>query len=99
MAVMDYAVKRHKTKQGTHAMAEIEFSKAQKDIIVQKLQDYMNRELDYEIGQFDAEFLLDFFSAEVGAFYYNQGLQDARAVIVNQLENIDEAIYEIEKPT
>ncbi len=79
-------------------MAEIEFSKAEKDTIVQKIQDYLNDELDVEIGQFDAEFLLDFFSKEVGAYYYNQGLQDARAVIANQLENIDEAIYEIERP-
>jgi uncharacterized protein (DUF2164 family) len=80
-------------------MSEIEFSKAEKDLIVQKIQAYLMDELDVEIGQFDAEFLLDFFSKEVGAYYYNQGLQDARAVINNKLEDIDEAIYEIEKPT
>jgi uncharacterized protein (DUF2164 family) len=79
-------------------MAEIEFSKAEKDTIVQKIQDYLNDELDVEIGQFDAEFLLDFFSKEVGAYYYNQGLQDARAVISAKLIDVDEAIYEIEKP-
>jgi uncharacterized protein (DUF2164 family) len=79
-------------------MAEIEFSKAEKDTIVEKIQDYLNDELDVEIGQFDAEFLLDFFSKEVGAYYYNQGLQDARVVINKKLEDIDEAIYEIEKP-
>jgi uncharacterized protein (DUF2164 family) len=80
-------------------MAEIEFSKAEKDTIVQKIQDYLNDELDVEIGQFDTEFLLDFFSKEVGAYYYNQGLQDARAVISAKLIDVDEAIYEIEKPT
>jgi uncharacterized protein (DUF2164 family) len=79
-------------------MAEIEFSKAEKDTIVEKIQDYLNDELDVEIGQFDAEFLLDFFSKEVGAYYYNQGLQDARAVISAKLIDVDEAIYEIEKP-
>jgi uncharacterized protein (DUF2164 family) len=79
-------------------MAEIEFSKAEKDTIVQKIQDYLNDELDVEIGQFDAEFLLDFFSKEVGAYYYNQGLRDARAVISAKLIDVDEAIYEIEKP-
>jgi uncharacterized protein (DUF2164 family) len=80
-------------------MAEIEFSKAEKDTIVQKIQDYLNDELDIDIGQFDAEFLLDFFSKEVGAYYYNQGLQDARAVINSKFMDVDEAIYEIEKPT
>lgn len=79
-------------------MSEIEFSKQQKELLVEKIQKYLNDELDFDIGQFDAEFLLDFFSREIGAHYYNQGLQDARAVIANQLENIDEAIYEIEKP-
>jgi uncharacterized protein (DUF2164 family) len=79
-------------------MSEIEFSKQQKELIVEKIQKYLNDELDFDIGQFDAEFLLDFFSREIGAHYYNQGLQDARAVIASQLDNIDEAIYEIEKP-
>lgn len=80
-------------------MPAIEFSKAEKETIVEKIQQYMSRELDFDIGQFDAEFLLDFFSQEVGAYYYNQGLQDARVVINSKLEDIDEAIYEIEQPT
>ena len=79
-------------------MSQIEFSKQQKEQIVQKIQTYLNDELDFEIGQFDAEFLLDFFSEQVGAYYYNQGLQDAKTVITNQLADIDEALYEIEKP-
>ncbi len=80
-------------------MSKIEFSKPQKEIIVDKIQAYFERELDQEIGQFDAEFLLDFFSEQVGNYYYNKGLQDAQAVIIGQLENISEALYEIEKPT
>lgn len=79
-------------------MPEIKFSKAEKEILVEKIQQYLNSELDFDIGQFDAEFLLDFFSKEVGAYYYNQGLQDARAVINTKLEDIDEAIYQIEQP-
>lgn len=80
-------------------MSTIEFSKPQKAIIIDKIQAYFERELDQEIGQFDAEFLLDFFSDQVGNFYYNKGLQDAQAILSGQLENISEAIYEIEKPT
>lgn len=58
-------------------MSTIEFSSEQNNIIVQKIQNYFEKELDQELGQFDAEFLLDFFSKEVGAYYYNQDLQDA----------------------
>ncbi|MCG8067547.1 MAG: DUF2164 domain-containing protein [Candidatus Thiodiazotropha taylori] len=41
----------------------------------------------------------DFFSEEIGSYYYNRGLRDARSVLESRLENIDEALYEIEKPT
>jgi uncharacterized protein (DUF2164 family) len=80
-------------------MSKIDFSKEEKATIVRKIKLYFSEELEQEIGQFDAEFLLDFFSEEVGAYYYNRGLYDARSVITSRLENIDEAIYEIEKPT
>lgn len=80
-------------------MAEIEFSKEVKDIIVRKIKLYFQDELNQDIGQFDAEFLLDFFSGEIGPYYYNRGLYDARAILESRLEHIGEAIYEIEKPT
>jgi len=80
-------------------MSKIEFTKNQKNTIVSSIQDYFNTELDQEIGDFDAEFLLDFFSEKVGAYYYNQGLYDAQTVFQSRLDNINEAIYEIEKPT
>ncbi|MES9941147.1 MAG: DUF2164 domain-containing protein [Candidatus Thiodiazotropha sp. 6PLUC2] len=80
-------------------MPMIEFSKDEKELIVHKIKRYFSKEMDQEIGQFDAEFLLDFFSEKIGPYYYNRGLHDARAVLESRLENIDEALYEIEKPT
>ena len=80
-------------------MADIEFSKQEKDVLVGKIKLYFREELNQDIGSFDAEFLLDFFAEEVGAYFYNRGLYDARAVLETRLESIDEAIYEIEKPT
>ncbi len=80
-------------------MPTIEFSAPQKETIIAKIQSYFEQQLDQDIGQFDAEFLLDFFSDKIGPYYYNQGLQDAQAVIQNSLLNIGEAIEEIEKPT
>jgi uncharacterized protein (DUF2164 family) len=79
-------------------LANIEFSKDDKDFIVGKIQQYFNQALDQELAQFDAEFLLDFFSEQIGGLYYNQGLYDAQAVLVNKLESITDAISEIEKP-
>jgi len=76
----------------------IEFSKEEKQALVEKIRTYMNDELDQEIGQFDAEFLLDFFSDNIGKFYYNRGLYDAQAILEARLDAITEAIAELEKP-
>ncbi len=75
----------------------IEFSKDEKEVIVSKLQTYFSDELDQEIGQFDAEFLLDFFAEEIGKLFYNRGLYDAQTILESRMDNIVEAISELEK--
>ena len=80
-------------------MSAIEFSKEEKAILVSKLQRYFTEELKQDIGQFDAEFLLDFFSRELGAYYYNHGLHDAQAALSVKLDDIHDAIYQLEQDT
>ncbi len=80
-------------------MSEITLSAQQKEAITTKLQTYFENELDFELGQFDAEFLLDFLSKELGGYYYNQGLQDARQVFEQRIQSIDDDLYAIEKDT
>lgn len=80
-------------------MKNIEFSKEEKNIMIQNIRQYFEEQLDSEIGQFDAEFLLDFFAEKIGVYFYNQGLRDAQVVLKDRLESIVDAIYDIEKPT
>ena len=80
-------------------MSEIDFSNEEKDKLVHKLSEYFRDSFDQELGQFDGEFLLDFISKEIGPYYYNRGLYDARGILESRLEVLTEAIYEIEKPT
>ena len=80
-------------------MIGITFSDEHKELLSHKLKQYLARELDHEIGQFESEFLLDFISAEIGAYYYNKGLADAASVIATKFEDINDALYEIEAPT
>lgn len=80
-------------------MSEIEFTRDEKELLVQKLKRYLDQELDLEIGQFDTEFLLDFFSKEIGVYHYNRGLKDAKDVFKSKVESITDAIYELEIPT
>jgi len=67
--------------------------------LVHKIKHYFNQELDFDIGQFDAEFLLDFFSEEIGVYHYNRGLRDAQDIFSTKVESITDAIYELEIPT
>ena len=66
---------------------------------VQKIQAYFRDELNSEIGQFDALFLLDFVSEEIGSYFYNRGLYDAQAILQKRVEDINESILELEKIT
>ncbi len=80
-------------------MSEIEFTKEEKEVLVKKIKQYIGDELGQDIGQFDAEFLLSFFSKEIGVYFYNRGLSDAQVILKSRLDSITDAIYEIEKPT
>jgi uncharacterized protein (DUF2164 family) len=80
-------------------LAEIKLDDSIKIAVVAKLQKYFEVELQQEIGSFDAEFLLDFFSKEVGGYYYNQGLADALKSFEIKMEDVGELIYQLEKET
>lgn len=80
-------------------MSKIDFSDELKNQIVTRLQGYFEQELDVELGQFDAEFLLDFINKELGAHYYNQGLYDAQAQLMAKMDDVTEAITELEQDT
>lgn len=92
---------RFRSKFRTHLHnLEVKWNLAKKkEVIVAKLQRYFADELDQEIGQFDVLFLLAFFEKEIGAFFYNQGLQEAQALMKSKLEAITDGFYELEMPT
>lgn len=79
-------------------MSIIEFSKEEKAQIIPLIQQYLSEELDCEAGSFEAEFLLDFFSKQIGGFMYNRALTDVHALLDNHLDSISESIYTLEKP-
>ncbi|KRE90790.1 hypothetical protein ASG87_01250 [Frateuria sp. Soil773] len=80
-------------------MPDIQFSSDEKEVIVRRIKLYFAEELNQEIGRFDAEFLLDFFAGEIGAYFYNRGLYDAQAILTARLDELGEAIYQLERPT
>lgn len=80
-------------------MEKIKFSKEETNTIVRRIQDYFDGELETEIGQMQAEFLLNFFSEEIGAYHYNRGLYDAQALLLKKIDDFTDSIYALEQRT
>lgn len=79
-------------------MTTIKFSPQEKEQLILKIQRYFSDELDQEIGQFDADFLLDFISKDIGSYFYNRGIYDAQQIMSERVEQITDAIYQLEQP-
>ena len=79
-------------------MALVSFTKAEKDAIITKIRSYFSKELDREIGSFEAGFLLKFFTDEIGPYFYNLALRDAQAILSRRMDDISSAIDELTKP-
>lgn len=69
-------------------MSEIKLSKEQQVSAISKLQGYFEQELDRELGQFEAEFLLEFIMKELGSSIYNQALYDAQSLLSAKIEDV-----------
>lgn len=79
-------------------MNKIEFSKQEKQIMIQKVKTYFQEEMTQDIGTFEAEFLIDFFAKEMGNFFYNRGLYDAETLISEKVLEISDLLLQLEKP-
>ncbi|MYM62503.1 DUF2164 domain-containing protein [Pseudomaricurvus sp. HS19] len=79
-------------------MDKIEFSREEREIMIQKVKFYFREEMHQEIGNFDAEFLIDFFAGEMGGFFYNRGLYDAETMISEKVSEISDLLLQLEKP-
>ncbi len=80
-------------------MSEIKFTQEEKETLIPKIKMYLQEELEFEIGNFDAEFLLDFFSEEIGPYFYNRGIKDSLDMLDTRMEEVKESIYVLEKVT
>lgn len=79
-------------------MDAIRFAPEERKRMLEYVQRYLHDEFTLEIGQFEAEFFLQFIDKRLGPHYYNQGLRDAQLALNNHSENLMEALYGLEKP-
>ena len=64
--------------------------------MVESVRRYFQQELDEEIGDLKAGFLLDFFLAEIGPTVYNRAIADAQAWMLGRVEDLEGSLYEPE---
>ena len=75
----------------------ITFTPEQRNELIQRVRSYCEGELSLELGRFDVEFLVDFFTKEIGPVYYNQGLFDAVAMLDKRVDDLRESMLALEK--
>ncbi|MFT4955522.1 MAG: hypothetical protein ACI8U3_001915 [Brevundimonas sp.] len=80
-------------------MKPVELSREARAAATARLRTWLSDELDQDIGGLQAETLLDALSAEIGPLFYNRGVADARAVVAARAEDLDEALYGLERET
>lgn len=79
-------------------MSRIELPKETRDALAKALSRYLKDEFDVEVTGFDAVFLADFAIETLGPQIYNQALADAQALLSRKLDEMGEALYQLEKP-
>ncbi len=78
-------------------MTQPSYTPETKAHLVAKIKTYFAQELGEDIGQFDAEFLLEFMGNLIGGAYYNQGLHDAGSLFEGQADRLREALFAMEE--
>ena len=78
-------------------MAGIQFSREQQDVLAADLQRWLLDNTSAELGRFEAGFLLDHVSQLLGAYWYNQGVRDAQAVLAPRVDDLQEALEQLEQ--
>lgn len=62
-----------------------------------KVQRHLSDEAEVDLGRFEVEALVDLVARLVGPHYYNRGLRDAQALLARQVDQINDAFYEMER--
>ena len=74
------------------------FNKEQHQQIIQSIQIFFLEERDEELSEFAADRIFDFIKASIAVYFYNVGIQDAHAAVLNQFSSLDDELLTLERP-
>ena len=72
----------------------IELTKQEIADIIPSLQKYFREELEQELNEMHAKFLLAFFMKEIAPFAYNRGVRDAESYFRSKVEDLQGSCFE-----
>ena len=75
----------------------LQLDKEQEEILLDELRAYMSDELDMDIGNLPAKFLLDFMVQLIGPKIYDQALNDAEPWLYERFTGILEDLSVLKK--
>lgn len=74
-----------------------DFTKEEMTALIDRARAFLQAEFDLKAGRFEIEALIAFFAEEVGVRAYNKGLADAQSVMMAKVDDIIDAIYQLER--
>jgi uncharacterized protein (DUF2164 family) len=72
----------------------LSISKQQKAEVIGSIRRFFSEKLELELSELQAGFLLDYFSAEIAPFAYNEGVADAQNFLVRLCEDLSSTCFQ-----
>ena len=72
----------------------IELTKEEVADVIPSLRRYLKEELELEISEMRAKFLLNYFLKEIAPFAYNKGVKDAESYFRGRVEDLSGTCFE-----
>lgn len=72
----------------------IELTKEEVADVIPSLRRYCKEELEIEISEMRAKFLLNYFLKEIASFAYNKGVKDAESYFRGRVEDLSGTCFE-----
>ena len=83
---------------GNDDFMSIRLDETRQRAISRALGEFYLEVFDEELSGYQAERLLEFFVEHLGPPVYNQAVQDARAFVLDRLDDLEGEIYKPEQP-
>lgn len=72
----------------------LELTKQESEEIIPSLKKFFREELEQDLSEMRATFLLDYILKEIAPYAYNKGVKDSEAYFRNKVEDLSATCYE-----